>query len=187
MDSKIFARQMIIDIQDLERKGQSQFLGSAIVQYLSDHIVTHPDPTDTPEMVKAKHDMYVKKWHDDQDRNHQSNLEMFRSVITLGQNAVKTGFYLNGGAALAMLAYIGQHGGESTSHFAIGLLWFVWGTLCVALCSGLTYLTQCCFANGWEAKIAVKILNIITISLGFLSFPFFLTGMYTVYYIFKGM
>jgi hypothetical protein len=43
----------------------------------------------------------------EQNKNyHASQLEMFRSVITSGQNAIRTSFLMNGGASITILAFI---------------------------------------------------------------------------------
>ena len=42
------------------------------------------------------------------DYARETSLEMFRSVITTGQSALKATMLLNGGAAVAMLAFVGK-------------------------------------------------------------------------------
>src|SRR5690348_15897112 len=50
-------------------------------------------------------------------QQHESNLEMFRTVIVTGQSALKSALLINGGAALAILAFVGHiWGNAKTPH-----------------------------------------------------------------------
>ena len=121
------------------------------------------------------------------EHEHQRNAEVFRSVITAGQGAIKSAFLLNGGAAVALLAFIAhliQTSSEKVevTDLSFCLLLFGWGTLAVAVASGFTYLTQ--FAYYSSEEQATKVgdgLNMISIMLVFASYGMFLWGLYATY------
>lgn len=69
------------------------------------------------------------------------------SMITMGQNAIKSAMLINGGAAVALLAFMGNIWDKSVCHKtaillanSIGL--FAIGVLFAALGSGATYCSQ---------------------------------------------
>ncbi|TDX29081.1 hypothetical protein DFO67_108125 [Modicisalibacter xianhensis] len=80
-------------------------------------------------------------------QQHEYNLEMLRSVITVGQFALKSSLLINGGAAVALLAFIGNiwkapGSGPSISLLATAMLHYVAGVLSSAMASGATYFSQ---------------------------------------------
>jgi len=111
----------------------------------------------------------------------EGRIEMFRSVMTAGQNAVKSAFLINGVAAVAVLAFIAQKG---ALHGVVdALLPFSWGVFLAAATSGMTYLSQWLYAKP-EMAIAVKagwVLNIGCMALGASSYVAFMLGVYAVH------
>jgi len=117
------------------------------------------------------------------------NVEGFKSVILTGQTSLRSGLLINGGAALAVLAYIGKLSVEAPAHvsqFASPLLLFVMGTLTMAVTSGVTYLGQWFYFGGgtWKWKVGFW-LNILAMILGFLSYVLFAWGSWDAYLAFK--
>ncbi|QQR69350.1 MAG: hypothetical protein IPI58_01310 [Alphaproteobacteria bacterium] len=119
-------------------------------------------------------------------------LETFRSAITSGQNAVKSAFLLNGGAAVALLAFLGQKGASPAVVDA--LLPFAWGVFLAAFTSGTIYATQYLNANlafdkhlPQDQKTACiklligKICNILSVILCLASYVVFMLGVYAVH------
>jgi len=89
-------------------------------------------------------------------QEHETGLEMLRTVITTGQSALKSALLINGGAAAALLAFVGGIWGKPEAkaalpNIAYGLSLFVWGVLSAACASGATYLSQAGF-NGELGK-----------------------------------
>lgn len=83
---------------------------------------------------------------------HASALELFRSVITSGQGANRAAMTINGGAAIALLAFLGHLVSISTPPGLIGsivfpLQSFVVGLLTAAGSAGFTYVTQFCYVE----------------------------------------
>ena len=105
---------------------------------------------------------------------------MFRAVITAGQNAIKTSFLLNGGAAVALLAFIAHMADvkpETVPVFASCMVPFTIGVLIIAVTSGLTYITQWLYQRtslaGRKAGFWVNILCVVS---GIASYLLFAWG-----------
>jgi len=75
---------------------------------------------------------------------------MLRATITTGQSALKSSLLINGGAALAILAFIGKiwSVSEPIPYFiSLSLLYYVLGVLSGAVASGFTYISQAGYAE----------------------------------------
>jgi len=94
------------------------------------------------------------------DYARETSLEMFRSVITTGQSALKATMLLNGGAAVAMLAFVGklvEYETVFTSQIGFAVLMFAFGALASVIATGTTYLSQLLYAGSvpWGGKCAI--------------------------------
>jgi hypothetical protein len=93
------------------------------------------------------------------------HLETFRSVLTSGQNALKAGMLLHGGASLALLTFIGHlvtrpETQPLVTRFAPIMTCFLVGVLISVVCHGVTYACQFCYQRDWY--IPGHILNVIS-------------------------
>ena len=84
---------------------------------------------------------------------NESNLEMFRSVISYGQASLKYGVLLCGSAAIAILTFMGnivdKHP-EWVKPCSDSLLCFTIGAFVIGLCVFMTYLTQYFYSKEWN-------------------------------------
>lgn len=83
---------------------------------------------------------------------NEFNMEMLRATITTGQSALKSAMLINGGAAVAVLAFLGNAWTKEIPRHvltgaAYGLSLFVWGVLSAATAVGFTYLSQAGFGD----------------------------------------
>lgn len=97
--------------------------------------------------VKQQIELVAQAELNKQTFGHESELEMFKSIIATGQTALRTAILVNGGAAVATLAFMGNLLTSPTSRgyaadFAASLLMFTVGVLCPAVATGITYLCQ---------------------------------------------
>lgn len=183
MTSQEFAEQLKETIQGIKDSGTAAIYCENLIAYLDD-VSKSPSATPTDvELEKYKADLQL---HIEQNKNyHASQLEMFRSVITSGQNAIRTSFLMNGGASVAILAFIGHLAGikpEQVTSFANVLLPFVIGVLAMTITSGFTYLSQWSYdsPNSKTQKWGFS-LNVACIVLGISSYLFFIWGMCRAY------
>lgn len=104
MSTKDFALQLKATIEGIKANGTAAIYCDNLIAYLND-VATSPSVAVTPaelEQYKAHLQLEVERHKD----VNASNLEMFKSVITAGQSAMRSAFLLNGGAAIALLAFI---------------------------------------------------------------------------------
>jgi hypothetical protein len=146
----------------------------------------------------------------DAERAHDNEFQFSQNVneaaVNSGNLALRTVLTINGGSALAVLAFIGNALVKSDSNLAPKLLhvtetlvWFAGGVVIVSVAMGFAYFTNyamasastskkriwthpffenTCASRGWS--IAANIFQIITIVLAFTSVGFFLYGMFQV-------
>jgi hypothetical protein len=91
-----------------------------------------------------------------------SGMAMFNSVITAGQAALTSALLINGGAAAALLAFVGGIWSTPQSRGVVpslagALLFFVCGVLAAAVASGATYGSQALYYDPtkWRFRWAV--------------------------------
>jgi hypothetical protein len=93
-------------IEKLQKNGETHIECSKLINFLQ-HASENPPQEVSPdhlERLKAQLQILVEA----HKSSHASDLEMFKSVIQSGQNAIKTSFLMNGGASVAILAFIGK-------------------------------------------------------------------------------
>ncbi len=183
MSAQEFAVQLKETIQEIKENGTAAIYCDNLITYLDD-VSKSPlqSPTDA-ELEKYKTDLQL---HIEQNKNHHaSQLEMFKSVIASGQNAIRSSFLMNGGASVALLAFIGHLTSikpEYIGMFAGALMPFVLGVLAMTLTSGFTYLSQWLYDNPSDkAQDWGYTLNVACIALGISSYGFFIWGMWRAY------
>lgn len=183
MSAQSFAKQLKEIIQEAQNNGTAAIYCDALISYLEE--VEKSQDTELTSVELEKYKAELNNWISQNDFQHQSSLEMFRSVITAGQSAIKSSFLLNGGAAVALLAFISHiatTNRSSISIFADSLLPFAYGVLAITVTSGFTYLSQWLYAS--EYQTAKKLgfgFNIVCIVLGLSSYGFFLWGVLSIY------
>lgn len=96
-----------------------------------------------------------ENWLETNRQHHEWKLEGFRSVIQAGQSTLKSCVLINGGAAVALLAFLGHLVQQpapavSVRALAVAMGVFVGGVFAGGLASGFTYLSQWFFADDWN-------------------------------------
>ena len=186
MEASKFAKELRQTIEQLKADGIDEIKSENLIMYLSDAAkdLGSTDAMDM-ELYKAK----LQKWVEEHKSSHAHSVEMFRSVIAAGQNALRTSFLMNGGSSVAMLAFIGHLATNAPSKvqlFASSLTIFVVGVLIAAVASGITYLSQWFYAGNktWKEKTGF-VLNIVAIILGVGSYVVFAYGISEAYDVFN--
>jgi len=152
---KRFPQQLKEAIEELKDSGKESVPCDGLISYL-DKVLDSPSDELTASEFE-QHKAWLQAWVETNKAVHASELEMFRSVIASGQNALRSAFLLNGGAAVAVLAFLGkladQHQ-DRIAQFAGSLILFVVGVLSVTMATGATYLSQWFYNNepGWKLK-----------------------------------
>ena len=183
MGTREFAGQMKAEIEDLKRQGLAAVYVENLINYLS-AVEASPEPNPSIadlERYKAELEQHIESMK----HANAASLESFKAVIAAGQNATRTMILINGGASVAMLAFLGhlaRIGSNSIPAYANCLLPFALGTLIGGLVSGGTYLAQFLFGGkGERARSAGHVVNYAVIALGMASFVAFGLGAWWTY------
>lgn len=96
---------------------------------------------------------------DDAQRNHDNSQAMFESILEAGQSAIKAFILINGGAAVALLAFMGSivANGNRTDFpiegIADALLKFVLGTGAAGVTMAFRYVSQEFYFQDFERQL----------------------------------
>lgn len=111
---------------------------------------------------------------------NESNLEMLRATLMTGQTALKSAMLINGGAAVAVLAFLGNAWAKDVprqvlTEASYGLSLFVWGVLAAAAATGATWVSQAGYGDefGRHSQRAASIGRALAIALVATSYVFF--------------
>jgi len=115
-----------------------------------------PDDVAAGEAAMEKFRTDLTEWISFRQRQHEHNLEMLRSVITVGQSALKSALLINAGAAVALLAFVGKVWSTDPTEpdlksLATALLHYVSGVLSAAVAAGTTYFSQAGYGGEFGA------------------------------------
>ena len=189
MNAKEFAEQLKSEAQNIASQGQDSIKIETLTSALEKFIQSN---TEENETVKIEHlKAHLQSQVEIEKYNHSAELEMFKSVIQSGQNAIKTNLLINGGAAIALLAFIGKLADTNQSKiplFAQSLTIFVIGALVTALGSALTYLTQLAYSEEkkWVKRFGI-FFHTVSMLLGLGALSLFAYGVYSSYSAFMAL
>ncbi|WP_436637908.1 hypothetical protein [Microbaculum sp. FT89] len=180
MTLREFARSMRETIQQIKDRGHPTIEVDHLIDYLNK--IERSDDAEPSATELKRYDAVLQQHVEDQKHANAQSLEMFRSVIVAGQNANRSMVLINGGASVAILAFLGhlaQIGSTDIPKFANGLAFFVGGTLLAGLVSGGTYLSQWLFGHN---KIRTgNLINWIVIIMGIGAYVTFAGGAWITY------
>ena len=133
--------------------------------------------------------MSFENWLETNKQRHEWQLEGFRSVIQVGQSALKTCILVNGGAAVALLAFVGHLVEQAKPQIpvrslALAMAVFVGGVFAGGLASAFTYLSQWSSSGNWPRTGLA--LNIAAIASGLVSLGCFCGGGVCAYFAIVG-
>jgi hypothetical protein len=183
---------IINDVQSVKEGGTEFVDVDKLLNYLKDlkdnEIQSHDENL---ERLKATNQLHIERLK----LVANNNLESFRSVIATGANASKSCMLVNGGAAVALLAFVGNIWNKNSNagtvaELAYGILFFCSGVGLAALCTGITYIAQYCYSSvdidndsdskcKWE--ITGNIFNTLAVLAGFSSLILFGYGCYSAF------
>ncbi|EIV9530877.1 hypothetical protein MBN47_005262 [Klebsiella aerogenes] len=118
-------------------------------------------------------------------------IESFKAAINIGANACKTFLIMNGGAAIALLAFLGNIWNKSSTPDAAyavagALFLFCIGVVLSGVCAGLSYFSQAFFVSSELGKHKYRLrcghaMNALACICGAGSIIVFAYGAYTAY------
>jgi hypothetical protein len=178
---------LIEELEELKANG----IESVSVQELLNHLhnfeksdYTQEIPLHRAEKVKAEFSVWASTIV-------KQRVEMFRSVVTAGQAALKSSILINGGAAIALFAFMGNAIAHQPSTFPVSELArsafaFIIGVLFSSIAASGTYLAQWFYSRFvWESKkwlgTTGHVINFLTWGMVLLSFVSFFYGAIACY------
>ena len=184
------ASEVLKEIRQALSQTKEQGHSTVSIEAMENYLTLFDKDVENDTYYKSlNHESELANFKAENERNiaHANNqtahsLEMFRSVITAGQSALKSSMVVNGGAAVALLAFTGKIWETKISEAVAGSLTtsifiFCLGVLSAALAAGTTYLSQLAFSSDWM-KIGHSI-NCFNIVIVLSSYGLFGVGAYT--------
>ena len=96
------------ELVGLKKQGIEQLSIDGLIDYFSQLEVTRENLSSITPAELEHYKAQIAMWVDSQKSQSQISTEGFKSVILAGQNALRSSLLINGGAAIALLAYIGK-------------------------------------------------------------------------------
>jgi len=150
-----------VALEQVQKQGKDQIEVAVLLNAVKALEKTAPTPEATLEQYKASLQVWVKH----HEMAKEAERQMFQSVLDTAQAAQKTIILINGGACVALLAFIGAmvQANKSVFGIGVGLLFFAMGLACAACSSAGTYFAQFAFhfnddtsRKGWGwRKVAI--------------------------------
>jgi len=186
MKAKDILEKIKAAVKEAKGKGHNTISIDAFDKYLS--TFKKEDGTDTYHTLEHEQEVSLTEFKVKNDINianakilASTNLEEFKSVILSGQSALKSCMVINGGAAVAVLAFTGKIWQTSVSYevanaLTTSIFIFCLGVLFAGLASGITYCSQSFYHKKWMKLGNVS--NFFSISFVLLSYALFFWGAY---------
>ncbi|MBV4492222.1 hypothetical protein [Pseudomonas oryzicola] len=111
-----------------------------------------PDGVDRSQEALERFKSILGDWQNNNQRDHETRLEMLRATISTSHLAIKSALLINGGAAVAFLAFLGTAWSRFPSAavkelFAGSLGYFIGGVMLTGIGAGLAYICQAAFGG----------------------------------------
>jgi len=149
-------------LAEMKSRGQSSVLIDGLETYFAEmerNDATAPNYKLTDEqrheLAITQLELDTEKWKVQTEGHFANRLELFKSVIEAGQTAVKTLILMNGAAAIALLAFLGNilsrgpNFGEAivVAKINVAMVVFLTGVGCAGATSCLRYISQAFYAG----------------------------------------
>ena len=178
------AKEVIDDLgralAQVKEQGQKVVSVAALESYLAD-LKGHVEKSGELDRIKLDSDLASFRAEHERNLAHydaqqKHSVEMIRSVFAYGQAALKSSILINGGAAAALLAFIGKIWSEETGQAAVNaltsaLVLFSFGVLAGAIGTAATYLSQLSYASSWnKTGVGFHVLTILIVAAAYVLF-----------------
>lgn len=134
---------------------------SKLIDLIEKDSQSSPDGVARSDEALERFKSVLGDWQNNNQRDHEFRIEMLRATIGTSHLAIKSALLINGGAAVAFLAFLGTAwsrfpSGAVKSLLAGSLGHFVLGVLFTGVGSGVAYICQAAF-GGELGKYSDKI------------------------------
>lgn len=185
MDYRAFADALRHGLNDAKARGVATVSVDDVLKHISalEHAVSNQSSNSSQAVEEANRrswEKYLEDYRAYLSARNDTEIKMFESVISAGQNATRILLAINGGAAIAVLAFLGHLASIDSSMikaFASPLRWFTFGVALMGLVAGGTYLSQLAFSS--EKRVLQwcgSVLQFAVVSGGLASIYLFILG-----------
>lgn len=188
MDAKDIIQITRDAITEAEGQGVTNISPESLKQLLANlEQAIEPVEASTPREAETRLELYKAElglWLSQHQHVQSWQLENFRSVIILGQSAMKSVILINGGAAVALLAFLGHAISAKlpvtlVAPIAQSLFLFVVGVILASVSLGTTYASQMFYAlTGKAAHYLGVVFHLATVLLTICAYIWFFRGAY---------
>jgi hypothetical protein len=179
MDAREAIAKVREALTEVQTSGQQVVPIPALLEFL--RAVEQEAPLDA-ETRKLQHESDLAYYR----AQSENAIEMFRGVVESSKIALTTIILVNGGATVALLAFLGNVVTTTSPGLAAmrpalarSIMFFASGVLLAAIATGTTYVTNYCYTYEWK-RSALRF-HILTIALVLGSYACFLGGMLSAY------
>jgi len=178
-------------VNDVKRNNQDVVSVSALLNYLE---ALEEDANQIEEIDRKKHEIALEEYKAANERNiaHYNAqqlhaIEMLRSVITYGAAALKSATLINGGAAVALLAFIGNIWGKGIKVVAVepltnSIYYFSFGVLLAAIGTAGSYFAQYYYNEDHEKTgVAFHVITVLLVIGSYVLFGLGTIGAYEAF------
>lgn len=168
------------DLEGVKKDGKTDVAIDNLEKYLD---VLSAQATQSIEYRKLLHESNLAHY----TATAAVNLENFRAVIDAGKEAINAAIIINGGAVIALMAFMGniatKYGKEVIPHVATPLLAFGIGAFCGGIAFGTRYICQFFYAGAPNNKLIVTghVFNAVSWLVTTAAFAAFVTGVFLGY------
>ncbi len=182
MNSKLLIEVNRKALQDAEAQGLTSVSTKTlhgIFDGIEQQLANAPEEPNAIVLEKFRSDLAGSLAY--QEHVNSWNLEGFKQVIALGQSTLRSVMLINGGAAVAVLAFLGNLVTKSPAvpllPFAKSMQAFIVGVFLAAVAYGLTYLSQLFYGGSkpWHQRTGL-VLHVLTVVVAAGSMLVFLLG-----------
>jgi len=171
------------DFDALKKEGQNEINIDALINYLN----TLDTQKERDKDVELEHLRTINQSNLNlQQHNLEAYLETFKATLTAGSNVVKMLMLVNGGAAIALLAFIGNiwtkdNISDYVPFLSVSLKYFCFGVAASLGCAGFTYFCQLTVSHNYFEPTKVltffgHAMNAFASICGFISIGYFFYG-----------
>lgn len=178
-------------VENVKRSNQEVVSADALLGYLS---ALQQDLDKAEDQGKRQLEADLAVFRADHERNlahyeaqQSHSLEMLRAVITYGQAALKSAILINGGAAAALLAFIGNVWDKGVAQAAVGsvtssVILFAYGVLTAAIGTAGSYFAQYYYSEGYQRTgVVFHTLTVVLVVASYICFALGANEAYTAF------
>jgi hypothetical protein len=177
MEAKDAIEKVRKALNDLEANGQKLVSTEGLRNFLDS---VEKEAGASIELSKLRHESHLTQYK----AERELAIELFRSVISSGQHALKTSILVNGGAAVALLAFVSNvwtktQAPQVARALTLSIVYFGIAVLVGAVSTGTTYVTQYFYERSHDKTGLV--FHVFTVLLVISSYVLFGLGVFSVY------